>query len=192
VAFVSAAVHTVAAAAMLVVLRPGLPPDSVERRIAFITSHRTQWTMGWLCWTVTAITLVALVIVLARRVGTVIPVILVLGGAYFDVTSQVRYIIEMPQTRGETFLALDRQLEVSIGVVANGLYTLAMAALVLKRDRLPRRVRLLAMPVIVAGAVLAVAAFLHQPLAEIISSAILFPAFIIWSVDVGRWLLADA
>lgn len=177
---------------MLVLLRSGLPPNSDETRISFITSHRSSWTIGWLCWTVAAITLVAMVIVLARRVGSIIPVILVLAGAYFDVTSQARYMIEMPHTGGETFRALDRQLEVSIGVVANGLYTLATGALVLKRDRLPRRVRLLAVPVIIAGAVLAVAAFLHQPLAEVISSAILFPAFIIWSVDIGRWLLADA
>jgi hypothetical protein len=178
----------VAAVVMLVALRQGLPPNSDETRLAFIRAHPIAWTAGWICWSLAAVTLVAIVIVLARRARTIIPIVLVLAGAAFDITSEARYVLEMPDTAGPAFRALDRNLEIAIGGIANGLYTLAIALLVLKMPQLPRRVKLISIPVVLAGFFLAIASFVHHPIGEIVSSAVLFPAFILWSWDVGRWL----
>jgi hypothetical protein len=176
---------------MLAVLRQGLGPNSDEARMAYIASHRGAWVAGWLCWSVTAVTLVALVVVLSRRVGTIIPIFFVIAGVYFDLSSQFFYMFALPNERPAGFHLLDRELEVSIGAAANGLYTLAIALLMLRGDRVPQRVRLLSIPFLVAGVVLVIGALMHSSVIEIASSAVLFPAFILWAVDVGRWLQHD-
>jgi len=75
------------------------------------------------------------------------------------------------------------------GYAANGLYTLAFVLLVLAGWRtMPRLANALAPAIAVSGFALAVAALMQHALAEIVSSAILFPLFTLWTILIARWL----
>jgi len=192
IAWVAAAAHVVAAAFMLLFLREALPPAADDARIAYITSHRAAWTAGWLSWQLAVITLIALYAVLAKRLGGAIPLAgLAIGtaGAAIDVATQMRYIVVLPQLRGDAFALLDRELEAMTGYAANGLYTFGFVLFAVAGWReLPRLANALAAPIAVSGFALAIAALMHHAPAEIISSAILFPLFTLWTILIARWL----
>ena len=104
IAWLAAAAHVVAAAAMLLFLREGLPPAPDDARVAYIAAHRALWTAGWLAWQLAVLTLIALYAVLAHRLRGAIPLAaLAIGtaGASIDVATQMRYIVTLPQLRGE-------------------------------------------------------------------------------------------
>src|SRR4051812_25553967 len=110
IAWLAAVAHVIAAAAMLLLLREGLPPAPDEQRLAFITLHRIAWTGGWLTWQLAVLSLIALYAVLAKRIGGAVPLAaLAIGtaGASIDVATQMRYIAVLPQLRGDAFALLD-------------------------------------------------------------------------------------
>jgi len=191
-AWFAAATHIVAAAAMLLLLREGLPGAPDDQRIAWIASHRLSWTVGWLLWQLAAVSLMAFYAVVAMRVRGALAIAAMCtaaAGLSIDIASESRYIGILPDLRGAEFAALDRELEVLIGYAANGLYTVALILLVIAGWRiLPRFALWLAGPVVASGFALAVASLLHDPRLETITSAILFPLFTLWIVVVGLWL----
>lgn len=192
IAWIAAAAHVVAAVFMLLFLREALPPAADDARIAYITSHRAEWTAGWLAWQLAVITLIALYAVLAKRLGGAIPLAaLAIGtaGASIDIATQMRYLVILPQLRGDAFALLDRELEAMTGYAANGLYTLAFVLFVAAGWKtMPRLANLLAPPIAVSGFALALFALLHHSTGEIVSSAILFPLFTLWTILIARWL----
>jgi hypothetical protein len=192
IAWLAAVAHVVAAAAMVLLLREGLPPAPDEQRLAFITSHRIAWTGGWLTWQLAVLSLIALYAVLAKRIGGAVPLAaLAIGtaGASIDVATQMRYIAVLPQLRGDAFALLDRELEAMTGYAANGLYTLAFVLFVAAGWRaMPRLANVLSGPIAVSGFALAVAALQHNAPIELLSSAILFPLFTLWTILIARWL----
>jgi hypothetical protein len=191
-AWLAAATHLVASAAMLVLLRGGLPGASEDARLAYIASHRAAWMTGWLLWQLAAVSLMALYAVLALRFrGPLSVAAMALGaaGISLDIASESRYMGVLPALRGEAFAALDRELEVLIGYGANGLYTLAFVLLAIAGWRvMPAAARVLAIPVAISGFALALASLQHDPRLETITSAILFPLFTLWIVVIALWL----
>lgn len=191
-AWFAAATHVVASAAMLLLLREGLPGFPEEQRIAYMAAHRTAWTIGWLSWQLAAISLMAFYAAVAMRVGGVLSIAamcVAAAGLSIDIASEARYIGVLPELRGAAFASLDRELEVLIGYAANGLYTVAMMLLVFAGWRLlPRIALVLAAPVIASGFALAFASLQHDARLETITSAILFPLFTLWIVVIGVWL----
>jgi len=192
VAWFAAAAHLVAAAAMLVLLRQGLPGFPEETRVAFMNENAGAWLFGWVLWHIAAISLVALYIVLALRFRDVLSMTAVgasIAGMAIDFTCEAQYIGVLPGLRGEAFARLDRELEVLIGYAANGLYTIAFALLVVAGWRvLPKLALALAGPVVGGGLGLALASLKGNPRAETLTSAILFLSLILWSAVVARWL----
>lgn len=192
IAWLAVATHVVASAAMLLLLREGLPPASDAERIAFISAHRAAWTIGWLTWQLAVVSLIALYAVLAKRFGGPLPLAalaIATAGAAIDIATNVRYIVILPRLNGEAFALLDRELEAMTGYAANGLYTLAFVLFAIAgRYELPRLANVLATPIAISGFALAIGAMLHHAPAEIVSSAILFPLFTLWTILIARWL----
>lgn len=192
IAWLAAAAHVVAAAGSLLLLRGGLPPLPDDARMAYVTTHRAAWAVGWLGWQLAVLTLIALYAVLAKRLNGALPWAgLAIGtiGAPLDIATQMRFIVILPQLRGDAFLMLERELEVMTGYAANGLYTLGFVLIVIAGWRtMPRLANLLAPPIAVCGFAFSVAALMHHALGEIISSAILFPLFTLWTILIARWL----
>lgn len=195
IAWLAVATHVVASAAMLLLLREGLPPASGAERIAYIAAHRAAWTIGWLTWQLAVVSLIALYAVLARRLGGPLPLpALAIGtaGAAIDIATNVRYIVILPRLGGDAFALLDRELEAMTGYAANGLYTLAFVLFVIAgRCVLPRLANALAVPVALSGFALAIGALLHDARIEFVSSAILFPLFTLWTILIARWLRSE-
>lgn len=196
IAWIAAAAHVAAAVAMLALLRAGLPPAPDDERIAYIATHRAAWTAGWLSWQLAVISLIALYAVLAQRLGGALPLAgLAIGtaGASIDVATQMRFIVVLPQLRGEAFALLDRELEAMTGYAANGLYTLGFVLFAIAGWRvMPRLANMLVAPIAVSGFALAIAALMHHALGEIVSSAILFPSFTLWTIAIAQWLRRNA
>lgn len=192
VAWFAAAAHFVAAAAMLLFLREGLPGFPEEQRLAYIGANRLTWAAGWLLWHVAAISLVALYVALAVRFKDVLSITAVAvatAGLALDITCEAKYIGILPQIRGDEFARLDRELEVLIGYAANGLYTAAFVMLVVAGWRvLPKLALALSGPVAGSGIALALASLRHDPRLQTITSALLFISLIVWMVVVARWL----
>lgn len=192
IAWLAVAAHVVAAGAMVVWMRGGLPPAAQEERIAYIAAHRALWTAGWLSWQLAVLSLIALYAVLGKRFGgslSIAALAMTATGAAIDIATQLRFIIVLPRLQGEAFALLDRELETMTGYAANGLYTLGFVLLVAAGWRaMPRAANVLAGPIAVSGFALAGAALLHHPLAEIVSTAILFPLFTLWTILIARWL----
>src|SRR5687767_7081918 len=192
VAWLAAATHVVGAAAMLFLLRRGLPGFPEEERLAYMAAHRFAWLGGWLIWQVAAVSVVAFYGVLAMRFRGVLSVTamcLAAAAIAIDFTCESRYMGVLPELRGEAFALLDRELEVQIGYAANGLYTLAFVLLVVAGWRvLPKMALVLSGPVVGSGIALALASLRHDPRLETITSALLFVSLILWMVVIARWL----
>lgn len=180
-AYAAAALHLVAAAVLVLVLSGGLPPHSDGERQQFMQANRAAWIAGWTIWQLTALSL-AYVFARLRRV---IPFAIVAVAATIDISCEVVYAYVLPNAA--SFAAIDRALEILIGGVANGLYTIGLAVLIADRS-LPRHLRVLAVPVIAAGVALSAGSFAHLPRVSVVASAILFPLFTLWLIIAGRWL----
>lgn len=192
VAWFAAAAHFVAAAAMLLFLREGLPGFPEQQRLEYMSSRPLTWAAGWVLWHVAAISLIALYVALALRFRGVLPmtaVAVATAGLALDITCEAKYIGILPHLRGEAFTRLDRELEVLIGYAANGLYTVAFVLVVLAGWRvLPKLALVMSGPVAGSGVALALASLRHDPRLQTITSALLFVSLILWMVVVARWL----
>ncbi|HUR83058.1 MAG TPA: hypothetical protein VM733_20035 [Thermoanaerobaculia bacterium] len=191
-AWLAAATHVVASAAMLLLLRRGLPGFAEEERLAYIASHRAAWMCGWFLWQLAAVSLIAFYATLAMRFNGVLSITAMCAaaaGISMDIACESRYMAVLPQLRGDDFARLDRELEVLIGYGANGLYTLALILLVVAGWRvLPKAALALAGPVSASGVALALASLQGSARLEIITSAILFPLFTLWLVVIALWM----
>jgi hypothetical protein len=196
VAWFAAAAHFIAAVAMLLFLREGLPGVPDEQRLAFMNARPLTWMGGWMLWHLAAISLVALYVALALRFRDVLSITAVAAataGLAIDMACEAKYIGVLPELRGDEFARLDRELEVLIGYAANGLYTVAFILLVVAGWRvLPKLALVLAGPVAGSGVALALASLRHHARLETATTALLFLSLIAWMVVVARWLRNDA
>ncbi|HEX6087017.1 MAG TPA: hypothetical protein VF266_20980 [Thermoanaerobaculia bacterium] len=210
------ATHIVASAAMLLLLRRGLPGFPEEERLAYIAANRAAWMFGWFLWQVAAVSLIAFYATLALHVArasaraasareasaresgglkpaphvlSITAMCVAAAGVALDIACESRYMAVLPELHGDAFEQLDRELEVLIGYGANGLYTLALLLLVVAGWRvLPKTALALAGPVAAAGVALALASLRGDPRLETITSAILFPLFTLWLMVIAQWM----
>lgn len=196
VAWLAAVTHVVAAVAMLLFLRRGLPGFPEDERLAYMAVHRAAWIAGWLLWQIAAVSVVAFYAVLALRFGGVLSVTAMAAAAAaiaIDISCEARYMGVLPELSGEAFALLDRELEVQIGYAANGLYTVAFVLLVVAGWRvLPKTALVLAGPVAACGFGLSLASLRGDARLETIASALLFPLFTLWIIVVAPWLRRNA
>jgi hypothetical protein len=190
VAWFAAAAHLIAAAAMLLFLRPGLIGEWPGERL--VAMNTLGWVVGWMLWHVAALSLVAVYAVLALRFKGILSITAMAAataGLALDIASEAKYIAVLPQLHGDAFQRLDRELEVVIGYAANGLYTVGFILLVIAGWRvLPKLALALSGPVAGAGIALALASLKGDARLETITSAILFSSLIVWLALIARWL----
>ncbi len=197
VAYLAAALNAIAAVAMLLVLREGLPVPgaSVDTRIEFINHHHALWNAGWLTWHLAALSLVALYAVLAlrwlptRRLESVLGLAFAVAGLTADLSAEALYMGLLASLRSEAFLTAERVIGLLTGYVANGLYTLGGIALTIAgRDELPRALIRFSIVVWLAGLALSATTLMDSGAGEMATTAILMPSFILWTFLIGRWL----
>jgi hypothetical protein len=197
VAYLNAILHVAAALAILFLLQPGLAVDgsTVEGRRLYVVAHPVAWTIGWLIWHASAISLLGLYVALAEtwreqaplRCG--VALLCASGGLAADLTSQAILIGVAPKQDIGGFVLLEQVASFVTAYLGNGLYTLAGILLTWAGGHdLPRPVLLLSLPVWAAGIGLSVATVLAAPTGQFLSTALLVPAIVLWSLAVGRWL----
>ena len=196
-AYLAAALNLAAALAMLLVLQPGLPvADSLlANRLAYVTTHAALWRSAWLLWHAAAIGLLAFYIGLASRWWRAAPLrcelalLCATAGLAADLSAEALYAGLAPRSDLQTLAAVEAVGGLLTGYVGNGLYTVAGALLTWAgASDLPRWLVLLALPVWAAGVALSAATMLHWAAGQFWSTAVLMPAFVLWSALVGRWL----
>jgi len=173
-AWIAFATHVLAALASLLLLQPGTPvePDAAARA-AYVAANLAAWRLGWASWTLASLSLVALLAALHRPAAWLAAL-----GLFFDLPAQLA--LAAPA------LAWERALYVSTGVVANGLYTAALAWAAW-RAPLPRALRWGAAPAVAAGVAVSAASAALHPGALFVSAGVLTAAMLAWTLALALW-----
>ncbi|MBI4577338.1 MAG: hypothetical protein HY722_13850 [Planctomycetes bacterium] len=197
VAWLAAGLNLSAALAMAWVLAPGLPVEGslLESRMAYVSTHRPAWWLGWLLWHAAALGLVAFYLALAGLWGREAPLrtglaLLAAGaGLAADLGAETLYMAVAPGSEAAAFRDLERISGALTGYLGNGLYTVAGILLTWAgARRLPWGLVALAVPTWGAGLSLSACTLADSAAGQFWSTAALMPLFILWSAGVGLWL----
>src|SRR5205823_7486235 len=132
-AYVAAGANLAAAAALMLVLQPGLPlPGSDQAsRQAYLAEHTVAWWLGWLLWHAAAIALLAFYVGLAGIWGQRAPIrcglalLCAAAGLAADLGAQTLYMGVLPGLGADAFAAVETAAGTLTGYLGNGLYTVA-------------------------------------------------------------------
>ncbi|HYS28289.1 MAG TPA: hypothetical protein VEQ12_02135 [Candidatus Limnocylindria bacterium] len=183
-----AGVNLLAAAALLLVLSPGLTVAALAPRAAYVVDHPLAWRLGWGIWIAAALTLVAFYGWWGARVQNskvaTIAVGIAVAGIACDVSAESLLIGWLPAN----FEATTRLATVLTGGAANGLYTIAGIVLTTITPFRSARFRAWTWAVWVAGVFLSAFALAGWISGIALSTAILFVLFCPWAYAM-RWQL---
>ena len=196
-----AGLHLLALAALLLCLRDGteLEPD-IGRRAAHIAQHVGAWTAGWAVWMISAISLVGFYAWWAARLPpsrwALAGVVIGGAGMVCDLTGEGLYTLVLveravsvagdPSMDPTRFEAVRQLASLLTAGVANALYTFGGVILTLRTTGLPPWVRFSMWTTWLAGAGMTISALLGVTTGLVISSAILFPLLIVWTLWMAR------
>jgi hypothetical protein len=184
--YACAALNALAAAAMALVLRPGIEvvPDPAAP-LAYIAAHPLLWRGGWALWIAAALSLLAYYAwwgshLPDSRAG-VAAFALAVAGLSADLLAESLYIGWLPEHHARV-ASLARVLT---GGVGNGLYTLAGILLTLASPWLRGWGRRTAWIIWAAGLALAACSFAGSAAGMAISTTLLFALFCPWAAWMG-------
>ena len=196
--YLCAAIHLIAAFALAFVLRGGseVVPDPLERA-RYIVEHAVIWRIGWIVWMASAASLIAFYFWWASRLSfpglAVAGVCLAAFGMLFDLSGETIYAALLPNLAAEAiqdsgnvseeamvrFTRTQNLGTILTAIFANGLYTLGGILLTL-RTSFNRSMLVVTWTLWICGAAMSISAIAGNITGIVISSAILFPLFILW------------
>ncbi|HEY2932589.1 MAG TPA: hypothetical protein VGK99_12665 [Acidobacteriota bacterium] len=200
-AYAAAAFNLIAAAAMLVLLRPGMPLEGslLADRMEFVHAHRIIWWTGWLIWHAAAVSLIAFYVgfaaVAARHTPllSVLAILCAVAGLAADLAAEAFYMGLAPEIEPQYFPAVERAAGLLTGYAANGLYALAGILLTFGAAReLPSPLVWFSIPVWSSALALSATTLAGSARGQFWSTALLMPLFVVWTWLVGRWLSSRA
>lgn len=185
--------HGLAALAMLLLLRPGLPAPGValEARRAYVTDHPLAWALGWGAWHLAGLSLLGLVAALAwqgrgRPALAVVAVGAAAAGLAADLSGQGLALGVQPGLDPASFLLVERIQVVLTAYVANGLYSAGGAAALVAAP-VPRGLKLAALPIGLAGVGMSLATLLASSDGLVASAALLTAGMVAWPWGLVVW-----
>jgi hypothetical protein len=182
-------VHAAAAVATLAWIRRGseAEPDPLARA-AYVAAHATTWRAAWFIWMIAAISLGGFLCWWAARSPKphLARTALVVGfaGIFADFSADALFIGWLP----ERFSDYAISTAIISEVVANGLYSIAGAILMMASPPMRPWFRIWGWTVWVLGFALAIFGALRWDAAIVASGALLFIAFIPWAWLADRFL----
>ncbi len=197
-----AGLHILGLVVIALVLPGGteVEPDPLERA-RYIAEHVTLWQLGWGLWMLAAVSLVGFYAwwgarIASTRAGVLAP-ILAAAGMVCDLTGEsisslvlVEYAssaVTAPEAWDvASFLSAQRAATLLTAGAANALYTAGGVVLTLHTPGLPRPVRWGMWATWIAGAGMTVSALAGSTLGMIVTTACLFPTFILWNLWLAR------
>jgi hypothetical protein len=190
-AVVAFCAHLIAGVSMAFVLRRGLETtQDLHERLSFLINHRALWTLGWLAWTVAAITILYFYVAFAEvhQRSSHFAVFLTVAALGPDLAAQSIEIGVLPQVaiHSDLFLPLHRVAIMLSGFAANGLYSATAFILAWgARRAYPAWVSVLGIAVGVFGTALSVAALLDSTAGMFWTNVFLVPAILLWLLGVA-------
>lgn len=198
-AWLAFAVHLMAGIAMAAILRHGLETNAdLLDRLRFVARHRALWTVGWLSWTLAALTILRFYARLAaacppRTRFPSLPrtaVWLTIPAVAADWSAQAIEVLVLPTpalaVNTAVFLAWHRAAVFLTGFLANGLYTTAAVLLVwASRHVYPRWIRIAGFGVGIGGYVLSAAAWVGSAAGMLWANVVLVPSLLVWLAGVA-------
>lgn len=196
-AWLTLAIHAVAGAAMLLILKRGLAtnPDLADR-MNFVAQTTAPWRAAWLTWNLAAVSILYFFMRMAQahaletarwcRAALAIVVIAVI----FDLSAEWLMMFSLPALArahaADAFLRLDRTAVLLTGCIANGLYTLATLILALSTRRsYPTWTWLAGAGVGIVGALLSLSAYFESITGLFLTNAALIPLLNLWLLGVA-------
>lgn len=189
----SAKLNVAAMIAMILVLRPGLPPTPASERLRYFRDHGSlvAWRWSWALWVVATAALILFYLCLHRALRSKwrgrLAVGLAAAGFLADLAGDWLYLAEYPTLhQGGSIERLDRLTAALSGGVANGAYTVAWTLLAW-RAPFPKGFLIAAVPGLAGGYVLAVSGLVNWVPGLVAGTVIAIPAFAVWAFLVGRF-----
>jgi len=191
-----AGLHILALAALALVLRGGTELEAdLARRAQYITQHTSAWRVGWAIWMLSAASLVGLYAWWAARLPKsgwrVAGVVCAAAGMACDLTGEgifMSMLVERAERGDLAGLAEAQRLGGLLTAgAANALYTVGGVILMLLTTDHPKWVRRAMWATWIAGVVMTVSSVLDEVTGLVISSAVLFPLLIAWTVWMARF-----
>jgi len=199
--------HVAALVALALYLRPGTQiAGDATARAKYVSAFLTPWTFGWATWMASAAALVGFYAWWGARStgGSPVPygsrrqtfiataaVIIAAFGMVCDFAGEASLILRLVEYAASDLIAfahIERQFTLLSAAAANGLYTVGGILLTLITTNLPRWVRWAMWITWAAGAAMTFAAFADFVPGLVISTAVLFPLFLVWVAWLGaRW-----
>ena len=202
--------HAIALVMIAAFLRPAtaLEADAMVRA-SYVGGHATLWTIGWAAWMASAASYVGFcawwgakltggraLLHDKRAVFATHAVVLAAFGMVCDFSgdgSLVLLLVEqVPRPIGQwdslPFVTTERAFTLLSAGAANGFYTVAGILLTLLTPDLPRWVRAAMWVTWIAGIGMTVGAIANHTSTMVISTAVLFPPFLVWVAWMGaKW-----
>jgi hypothetical protein len=136
-AWLNVLLHVLALALAAVGMRPGSPLVSLPERLTYLGGAPAGWTLGWVCWMLCTLVLVAFLALLPGRLGgdtdlARLGVVIAVVGAGFDLFCDSVYILVLPMlasrqpTPESLFLTVEKVTGIGSLVIANGAYSVAI------------------------------------------------------------------
>lgn len=202
------AVHAAGLVMLAVFLKPGsLMETDAMVRATYIAGHVTSWTIGWSTWMLAAATLVGFYAWWGGKLAegqtagiATFAVVITAIGMVCDFSGEGSLILllvdRLPTPAGGSvagwdtapFASVERAFTLSSAGAANGLYAVGGILLTLATPDLPKWIRAGMWITWLAAIGMTVAALANHTIGMAISTALLFPPFLVWVAWMGiRW-----
>jgi hypothetical protein len=200
--WISVAMHAAALAMMALFLRHASAlVNDPAMRAHYVGDHRSLWTIGWALWMASAASYVGFCAWWGSRLGggttvAVAAVVIAALGMVCDFAGEGSLILllveHLPKSAADwdaaALINTERAFTLISAGAANGLYTLAGILLTLLTPDLPRWVRAAMWITWIAGIGMTVAAVANHTAGMVVSTAALFPPFLVWVAWMGaKW-----
>lgn len=184
----AAAIHMVAALAMVAIIRPAADPRiPMADRVAWFDSHLGLWRASWATWMLGAVSLIAFYAWWGSRLGSrkVLwsAVLIAMLGAAFDLTWEARLVA----ASRETFAAAAEGAGWWTTIFANGFYCIAGVLLTLVTP-MPRWLSAWTWAIWAAGFGMTAAGAANYLPGIAATTAVLTVLLCPWFVVMGKWL----
>jgi hypothetical protein len=192
-AVATTAFHLLALALAGASIAPGTMDPDPTTRAAYLAGRPAGWTVGWMLWMASAITLVAFLAVVAERWPsplTRLAVVFSAAAAAVDLSADTLQITMRPAlaAAGPTpaFIAAEIALDCVGFVAANGIYSCAVLLASLGLPPEGRLTRVLGVATFLAGMTLAAAGFTLNPRHLQVTAGATMVCFVGWALAVTR------
>ncbi len=203
-AWVIVGLHVLGLAFAALGISPGTPLVPLPDRLKYLAGAPAGWTLGWGCFMLCALSLVAFLAAVSHRLGAAaglarLGVVVAVAAAAFDLSCDAVYIVVFPMIASwqpppeQLFLAVERLTGVGSLVIANGGYSVAI--LLVSADLHGRKgvgpvTTWLGYAVAASGFLLAAAGFTGVPWHAEWATPPTLGLFCVWVVLVARSLAA--